>query len=297
MTGHLFSISDTERETGINRDTLRVWERRYGFPTPVRNKRGERLYSSETIERLRLLKQLLDRGMRPGKLVGQDADQLRLLAPEPPVAAVLSAEVEELMEILVHGPHSTLPFRMEQLLQRRGLRSFLTELVAPMNSAVGEAWFSGRIGILEEHCYADAVVRVLNAALTTLPREAGKLRVLLTTFPGEQHGIGLLMVACMLRLEGAAVLLLGVQTPIDEIVRGAVQNRCAVVGLSCSKHLGRRTITTQLYKLRKLLPENIPIWGGGDGVGSLGFLPGRIQFFSDLSQLPEAIRALGQTVA
>jgi MerR family transcriptional regulator, light-induced transcriptional regulator len=275
MTGHLFSISDTERETGINRDTLRVWERRYGFPTPVRNKRGERTYNNATIERLRLLKQLLDRGMRPGKLVKQETEQLRLLAAQPTVATGLPAEVAELMEILVHGPHSTLPCRMEQSLRRQGLRSFLTELIAPMNSAVGEAWFSGSIGILEEHYYADTVVRVLNAALDALPGGAGNPRVLLTTFPGELHGIGLLMVACVLRLEGAQVLQLGVQTPIEEIVRGALMNRCDVVGLSCSKHLGRRTITAQLYKLRKL--------------------SGKIQFFSDLNQLPEAIRTLGQT--
>jgi len=37
------SIAEIERETGISRDTLRVWERRYGFPTPMRNKRSERV--------------------------------------------------------------------------------------------------------------------------------------------------------------------------------------------------------------------------------------------------------------
>jgi DNA-binding transcriptional MerR regulator len=32
-----YSIGVIERDTGIGRDTLRVWERRYGFPDPVRN--------------------------------------------------------------------------------------------------------------------------------------------------------------------------------------------------------------------------------------------------------------------
>ena len=43
----LFAIGTVERDTGIGRDTLRIWERRYGFPTPERNDKGERVFSAE----------------------------------------------------------------------------------------------------------------------------------------------------------------------------------------------------------------------------------------------------------
>ncbi|MCK7493491.1 MAG: MerR family transcriptional regulator [Comamonadaceae bacterium] len=33
-----------ERDTGLSKDTLRVWERRYGFPLPGRDALGERTY-------------------------------------------------------------------------------------------------------------------------------------------------------------------------------------------------------------------------------------------------------------
>jgi hypothetical protein len=33
-------IASVERETGLSKDTLRVWERRYGFPTPERDANG-----------------------------------------------------------------------------------------------------------------------------------------------------------------------------------------------------------------------------------------------------------------
>jgi DNA-binding transcriptional MerR regulator len=39
-----FSIAAVERDTGIGKDTLRVWERRYGFPQPGRDSFGERSY-------------------------------------------------------------------------------------------------------------------------------------------------------------------------------------------------------------------------------------------------------------
>ena len=43
----LFAIGTVERDTGIGRDRLRIWERRYGFPVPERNEKGETVYSAE----------------------------------------------------------------------------------------------------------------------------------------------------------------------------------------------------------------------------------------------------------
>jgi methanogenic corrinoid protein MtbC1 len=40
--------------------------------------------------------------------------------------------------------------------------------------------------------------------------------VLLTTLPGEPHGLGLLMAEAMLALEGCTCVSLGVQTPVLE---------------------------------------------------------------------------------
>jgi len=296
-TATLYSITETEQETGISRDTLRVWERRYGFPDPQRNQRSERLYDLQQLNRLRLIKQLLDMGMRPGRLVQLDEQQLRQLTSPGEVTAAVSADVETLLKTLTHGPRYALLTHLETLLLQHGLRGFLTDVVAPMNLAVGDAWFAGKIGIFEEHNYAEQVRRVLTSALDSLPAGSENLRVLLTTLPGEPHGIGLLMAACMLCLEGAQVLLVGVQTPLDEIVRGAVESRSCVVGLSCSAYMGRRSIASQLVKLRKLLPENVTIWAGGSGVASLSFLQDSIRLFSDLSQIPGALQALRSRIS
>ena len=94
----------------------------------------------------------------------------------------------------------------------------------------------------------------------------------------------------MLSLEGAQVLLTGVQMPLDEIVRGAVESGCNIVGISCSAHMRRRSIAAQLVRLCKLLPGHITIWAGGSGVRSLSFLQDRIRLFTKLEQLPGAIR-------
>jgi methylmalonyl-CoA mutase cobalamin-binding subunit len=283
----LFSIAEIEQETGIKRDTLRVWERRYGYPVPHRNERGERKYSGEQLGRLRLIKQLMDSGMQPGKLVPQDDQQLLQLTVS---TRVYSPDVEELLDILARGALYTLMPRLEELLQRHGVRNFLTDVVAPLNEAVGKAWFAGRIGIRDEHYYTEQLRRVLALVQPPQPEHEGTpLRALLSTFPGEPHGIGLLMVECTLSKEGVEVLSLGVQTPLVEIVRGAVENRCNIVGISCSEYLSRRTIAAQLVNLRTMLPENITLWAGGCGVRTLTFLDKKIRIFTELQQIPAAV--------
>lgn len=69
-------IGAIERETGLSKDTLRVWERRYGFPNPVRNLNGERVYSAEQVEKLKTIRKLLDKGKRPSRIVAASTEEL-----------------------------------------------------------------------------------------------------------------------------------------------------------------------------------------------------------------------------
>ena len=64
MTTPGLTIAAVERDTGLSKDVLRMWERRYGFPTPGRDANGNRLYCDEQVERLRMIKRLLDQGYR-----------------------------------------------------------------------------------------------------------------------------------------------------------------------------------------------------------------------------------------
>ena len=67
--GLILNISAVERETGLSKDVLRMWERRYGFPKPGRDDNGERQYTPADVGKLRAMKRLMDVGVRPGKIV------------------------------------------------------------------------------------------------------------------------------------------------------------------------------------------------------------------------------------
>lgn len=73
----MFTIAAVERDTRLGKDTLRVWERRYGFPRPLRDDNGERLYPPEQVEQLRHIRRLLDAGWRPGRIVGLSMEELQ----------------------------------------------------------------------------------------------------------------------------------------------------------------------------------------------------------------------------
>src|SRR5438128_1833996 len=76
------NISAVERETGLSKDVLRMWERRYGFPKPARDENGERQYTTDEVAKLRAIKRLMDIDMRPGRIIHQSLAALNALCDQ-----------------------------------------------------------------------------------------------------------------------------------------------------------------------------------------------------------------------
>jgi len=62
-------IREVVRITGLRREQLYMWQRRYGFPAPLRDTFGDRVYPADQVARLKLIKQLLSEGWRAGAVV------------------------------------------------------------------------------------------------------------------------------------------------------------------------------------------------------------------------------------
>lgn len=285
-------ISATERETGLGKDTLRVWERRYGFPQPERDANGERLYPTEQVERLRLIKRLVDQGHRPGRLMAASEEELQALYA--PAAAPARQDggndlmVRELLALVKTHDVPQMRSALNQAMLRQGLQDFVLHSLTALNHAVGEAWMSGEFEIFEEHLYTEQVQALLRQAISTLPARAGSPRILLTTLPEEQHGLGLLMVEALLALDGATCVSLGTQTPLYDIAMAARSQQADVVALSFSIAYPARQIAPQLAQLRSMLPESTELWAGGGGAGKLAAQQG----IRPMPSLPDALAAL-----
>lgn len=72
-----YRIGAVSRLTGISVDTLRIWERRYRVVKPQRSEGGSRLYGEADIDRLVLIKRLVDAGHAIGTVAGLTLEQLK----------------------------------------------------------------------------------------------------------------------------------------------------------------------------------------------------------------------------
>ena len=272
------SISAVERETGLSKDVLRKWETRYGFPSPLRDSLGERAYPLPQVDRLRLIKRLMDAGMRPSRLVNESDENLNALAlaSQSPQISSKDGDVEKLtLEKLRKQDPSGLRQLLYRELMHQGIQSFVQDTLTPLNHAIGEAWACGELGIHEEHVYSEAVQGLLRETIAKLSDSQGRPRVLMTTLPDEQHGLGLLMLAALLSLRGAYCISLGIQTPVQDIVEAAQAHRADVVALSFSNAYPQRRILPALAELRQQLDDAIEVWSGGAGCTRLhSSLPG-----------------------
>jgi DNA-binding transcriptional MerR regulator/methylmalonyl-CoA mutase cobalamin-binding subunit len=306
-------IAAVERETGLSKDLLRVWERRYGFPQPQRDAQAERLYPLEQVQRLRWIKRLLDQGARPGQVVSLPPDALQkcleALGKEGAGAVHRSTQDEDrerqrervedlLAPLFVHQPTRLLEGLQAELL-RLGLSTYVTERLAPLVQRVGELWSQGRLQVFEEHLFTEVVQQQLRGALAQLRSSGGERPlVLLTTVPGEEHSLGLLMAHALLAVQGCACMSLGLQTPLPDIVQALRARRSDVLALSFSSFASAALLSDSLDYLARHGPQETPIWVGGRAAALPRLVsrwPGRVRHLAALEDVGAAVQAWRQS--
>ena len=293
------SIAAVERDTGIGKDTLRVWERRYGFPMPGRDANDERTYPMAQVEKLRVIKRLMDQGHRPGRIVAQSMEALQQLSrgeaslqtsralDAGPAHALLSPYIQ----MLQTQAHEGLRRELLKTLSQEGLTRFVTDVVAPLTSMVGDAWARGDLAVHEEHLYTECVGSLLRQSIVSIPKagSGGEPTVLLTTFPQEAHGLGLLMVESLLTLQGCRCVSLGTQTPVRDIAQAAVAHGADVVALSFSVNMNTNHVVDGLMELNLLLPASVEVWAGGAAPALRRRQIERVLVMHDLHAITEAV--------
>lgn len=291
------SIGALSRLTGVPVETLRTWEHRYGFPVPERKSSGHRVYPLSTVARIRLVAEALARGHRAGEVVPASTKELTaLIEATPPRSTNRDATRVEGQEVeIAGGAHAPLfdgraappartteavteameavaafdSTRLARLLTRDwawlGPQAFLRDRVAPLLSAVGQAWAEGKLEIRHEHFVSERVTDILRTFRLPFEEAARGPLVVLATLPGEQHGLGLQMCSLILAVGGCRVLNLGVEVPVAEIANLVADTGARAVGLSISPATGDASTRQQIEELRRLLPPHVQLVVGGKG--------------------------------
>lgn len=293
------SIAAVERDTGIGKDTLRVWERRYGFPMPGRDANDERSYPMAQVQQLRVIKRLMDQGHRPGRVVAQPMAVLQQLSrAEASVQAGSEAQVTQehaelqaYLTLLQSQDAEGIRLDLHQALSIMGLQGFITDVVAPLTYLVGETWAQGDLAVHQEHLYTECVSTLMRQAIAAIPSAAQTTapKVLLTTFPQEVHGLGLLMVESLLALQGCRCVSLGTQTPVRDIAQAALAHQVDVVALSFSASMKPNHVVDGLAELNALLPSDVAVWAGGSASALRRRQIERVLVLPDLASISGAV--------
>jgi len=262
-----YSIRAASRLTGISPDKLRIWERRYGFPAPLRTATGLRVYSDEDVARLALVTRAMEAGYRASDAIAATPEELKRFvaeAAEPAQSAPAGvADTAEILRLLEDDRAEAVRDALRQSVATLGPKRFVTELATPLVRAVGDAWHDGTLGVRHEHLFSATLSAQLRLLLSAYEQPWGGPVALLTTLPDERHGLGLEMAALYLALSGFTIRMLGVDTPIDEIVEAAQGLRADVVGISVSSAADAREAAAAVRSLLGRLPPHVELWLGG----------------------------------
>jgi MerR family transcriptional regulator, light-induced transcriptional regulator len=275
--GGLLTIGALSTATGIPIDTIRTWERRYGYPLPERKPSGHRVYSLSTVPRLRRVAQAIARGHRAAEVLPATESALEvLLASLPPAVAeptveggarpasgmLMPADLSEALQWARTFDAERLKRWFQTDWARLGPLQFLEYRAAAFLRAVGTAWAAKELEVRHEHFASAVLGDFLRSVRQPLDDRAGGPIAALATLPGEVHGLGLQMAAVVFALSEWRPLILGVDTPIEQIAALTREVQIAVVALSCVEPSRG---TTQVRTLRRKLPRHVPLILGGSG--------------------------------
>lgn len=291
-------MAAVSRTTGIGQHTLRAWERRFGVPRPTRLPSGHRRFTDEQVRQLRLVARALAAGHRPSDVVSLPASQLEaLLVGGRRDGATTASWMDEVLEQARAFDREGLARSLHQAFAVLGLREFLRDRLAPLTEEIGRAWSSGRLEIRHEHFLTGMIIDTLRGLRTPLESAARARPLVLSTLPGERHALGLHMVALLAVLSGRAIRLLGLETPVDELLASARELRPLALCVSVTEASAGEGAATSLARLAGELPADVALWIGGAGARRLVGLPPRVQVISSLDALERhLLRAVASTV-
>ncbi len=291
-----YSIRVASRLTSIELGTLRVWERRYGFPRPARTGGGSRLYSESDVETLRLIRRSLELGYRPGEVVGKGHDELAQLVLAASRAPVLAASgepsVDSLLAALGRDDIAVLDAELRRAALVLGAKRFITDVAHPLCVRVGELWSEGKLEVRHEHLLTTRLSSHLGVLMCAHEDRRGAARVLLTALPNERHGLGLEMIQLYLAASNVSTVLLGVDTPAEQIVKAALIHAVDAVGVLVSLASDLAATAKQLRWVMTQLPRRVSVWIGGRGGADLALSGEAFRTVATWDDLDAAIASL-----
>jgi MerR family transcriptional regulator, light-induced transcriptional regulator len=230
-----YNIKAVSKMLGIQSGTLRAWERRYKFISPVRNVSGHRLYTEQQVQKLRWLLEKTNQGftisqaielMESSKLetiIEKSSQQDRAYElSQKLVSALLKFDEQEAHELL------------SQAFTLYSIEKVTIDILGSLLVQVGDMWEKGEITTAHEHFTSAFLRSRIGMIFHTLPVSSYLPTAIAVCCPGEDHELGLLIFTLYLRRKGFKVVYLGTGIPEQDVEIVIEEIKPAFLFLSCS---------------------------------------------------------------
>ena len=316
-----FSMKKVSEYCGLSPHVLRAWERRYGVLVPARTAKGQRTYTSEQAEYLRLLSWLNAQGHVISSLVQASVDELRTLERKLLEEKAQNDDQGAKNEALVRSNISKLQKRvtrfqsLELLEDLRALREALSardvllQVIYPMLVYLGDRVAKENISIAEEHAVS-AVLKVFLGELFFTMQYANKSRhnrnssakardkkhLLFATVEGDFHEFGILIAGCLAGVYGIRATMLGCNMPALALAEACRALKPDIVIISRTRSVSTASFDDKIYfeQLHKNLLKSVDVWLAGQAATAFSDMrrDRPTMYFPSLYEFEEQLRRI-----
>lgn len=274
-------INFVSQRTGLSPYLIRAWERRYRAVVPERSGTNRRLYSDADVNRFKLIAQVIALGHSIGQIADLEDDRLREIIrtsaadrqnqtePVGPRSDGAAAELlQQAKTSVMCGDADALLAALTHANVRIAQPVLLSDVIAPLLHWIGQQWHAGALRISHEHLASEVVRDFLAGLRRQNQARKGAPRIVVATPSGEAHEFGALMAAITASADGWQDVYLGPNTPWQEIAESVITNDATAVAIGLAQTGNDPEVQEELNRLRRYLPETIPVFVGGPGVAS-----------------------------
>jgi DNA-binding transcriptional MerR regulator len=302
----LFNAKAVAQQTGVPAPTLRAWERRYGVLTPQRGPNDYRLYSERDIAIARWLRARVENGLTISQaiallrsnMVPHLGPEHHLKEPQPASRAAaahqqasaesipreqrndaagaaqtpavpasqLAALADELLEACVRLDERVALRVLASMFAIFSVEQAIADVLQPLLQTIGERWQTGQLSITVEHFTTALIRRQLESIYHAQAVPPSGPLVLVGCAPGEQHELGVLILALLLRRRcpDLRVIYLGQNVEPLHLLETIQAQRPAVVCLSAAmpERLPALAALARHISTLPLHPAPVLVYGG-----------------------------------
>jgi len=277
-----YNIQIVSQITGISAHTLRAWEKRYQIIEPDRNDTGRRLYSQSEIEKLQVIKSLIEAGQTIGVLAKLDhAARVKLLQSQKNQAGMVrdvspkikvEFDYQQILQNILMALHNykldIIAHEFAKCIYQISAREFAFKIIMPLFKSVGEMVYNNKFSVAQEHSLSAITTFYIGKLVTSQKNKTDNLKtkICLATPQGELHSLGILLAALLCHHHEVEFIYLGEDMPAASIAEVARSTGATHLILGVMKHANRYSqynLSDYLNQITAVLPTPFEIWIGG----------------------------------